>query len=81
MRRTRQESQIDHDFSIIWVPRRTLVSDRILEENGVLGDANIMQCPLYFVALTPDVISLELEEAFSDVYLVSRGYTWGQHGR
>jgi len=52
------------------VPRRTIISDRILEENGVLGEANLLQSPLYFISLEPDILSLELEDAFSDIYLV-----------
>jgi len=51
------------------VPRRTLLSDRILEENGVLGEVNMLQSPLYFISLEPDLLSLELEDAFSDLYL------------
>ena len=46
------------------------MSDRVLEENGVLGEVNVLQCPLYFIALEPDLISLELEDAFRDIYLV-----------
>lgn len=65
----RSESKIDHDFTIIWVPRRTLVSNMILEEHGVLGEANIMELALNFVPLEPDVLSLELEESFSDICL------------
>jgi len=62
------------------VPRRTFLSDRILEENGVLGEANVFHCPLYFISLTPDVISLELEDALSDIYLVSAvfGRQWSR---
>jgi hypothetical protein len=52
------------------VPRRTLVSDRILEENGVLGEVTIGECPLFLIPLEPDLLSLELEDAFSDLYLV-----------
>jgi len=66
----RQESKVDHDFSVFWVPRRTLVSDRILEENGVLGEVTIGECPLFLIPLEPDLLSLELEDAFSDLYLV-----------
>lgn len=51
------------------MPRRTLVSDQILEENGVLGEVNIAECPLYLIPLEPDLLSLELEDAFSDLYL------------
>lgn len=66
----RQDSKVDHDFSVFWVPRRTLVSDRILEENGVLGEVTIGECPLFLIPLEPDLLSLELEDAFSDLYLV-----------
>jgi hypothetical protein len=52
------------------VPRRTLVSDRILEEAGVLGEVTIGECPLFLIPLEPDLLSLELEDAFSDLYLV-----------
>ncbi|KAH0396532.1 Sec1-like protein, partial [Aureobasidium melanogenum] len=65
----RQESKTDHEFSVFWVPRRTLVSDRILEENGVLGEVTIGECPLFLIPLESDLLSLELEDAFSDLYL------------
>lgn len=51
------------------MPRRTLVSDKILEEAGVLGDINISEFPLYFIPLEKDVLSLELEDSFADLYL------------
>ena len=46
------------------------MSDQILEETGVLGEANIHEYQLYFVPLADDVLSLELEDAFSDLYLL-----------
>ena len=70
IKQIRRDSQTDHDFSVIWFPRRTLISDLLLEENGVLGEANMLQCPLYFISLEPDLLSLELEDAFGDIYLV-----------
>lgn len=51
------------------MPRRTLVSDRVLEENGVLGEVTVAECPLFFIPLEPDLLSLELEDAFGDLYL------------
>ncbi|TKA76321.1 hypothetical protein B0A55_04205 [Friedmanniomyces simplex] len=69
IRLVRSESKIDHDFTVIWVPRRTLVSNLILEEHGVLGEANIAELALQFVPLEPDVLSLELEDCFSDLIL------------
>lgn len=64
-----RQSQTGHDFSIFWVPRRTLVNDQLLEEEGVLGDCNISDLPLSFFPLEKDVLSLELDDSFRDLYL------------
>ncbi|PTB65335.1 Sec1-like protein [Trichoderma citrinoviride] len=69
IKRIQRESQTTHDFHIFWVPRRTLVSDQLLEEAGVLGDINISELPLLFFPLEDDVLSLELEDSFKDLYL------------
>ncbi|ROT37463.1 vacuolar protein sorting-associated protein 33A [Sodiomyces alkalinus F11] len=69
IRRLQRESQTGHEFHIFWVPRRTVVSDKLLEEAGVLGDVNISELPLYFFPLEKDVLSLELEDSFRDIYL------------
>ncbi|PKS06374.1 hypothetical protein jhhlp_007122 [Lomentospora prolificans] len=69
IRRLQRESQTGHEFHIFWVPRRTLVSNRILEEAGVLGDVTISELPLYFFPLERDVLSLELHDSFEDLYL------------
>lgn len=64
-----RESQTGHEFHIFWVPRRTVVSDKILEEAGVLGDVTISELPLSFFPLEQDVLSLELLDSFEDLYL------------
>ncbi len=64
-----RESQTGHEFHIFWVPRRTVVSDKLLEEAGVLGDVNIAELPLFFFPLERDVLSLELDDSFEDLYL------------
>ncbi|KAH7123536.1 vacuolar sorting protein-like protein [Dendryphion nanum] len=69
IKRIRRDSEIEHEFSIFWVPRRTMVSDQLLEEAGVLGEASINEWPLHFVPLAEDVLSLELEDAVEDLYL------------
>ncbi|OTB02323.1 hypothetical protein M426DRAFT_322754 [Hypoxylon sp. CI-4A] len=69
IKRLQRESQTGHEFHVFWVPRRTLVSDKILEEAGVLGDVNIAELPLYFFPLERDVLSLELEDSFQDLFL------------
>ncbi|KAM0819303.1 putative Vacuolar protein sorting-associated protein 33A [Seiridium cardinale] len=69
IQRLQRESQTGHEFHIFWVPRRTLVSDKILEDTGVLGDVNIHELPLYFFPLERDVLSLELDDSFRDLFL------------
>lgn len=41
----------------------------VLEEHGVLGEANITELSMNFIPLEPDVLSLELDDAFSDLAL------------
>lgn len=67
--RVRRESQINHEFHIFWVPRRTLISNQVLEQTGVLGEVNISELPLSFFPLEKDVLSLELSDSFRDLYL------------
>lgn len=62
---------VEHEFSVFWVPRRTLVSDQILEEAGVLGEVSVAEWPLNFVPLSDDLLSLELEDSITDLYVVS----------
>ncbi|CAI6057241.1 unnamed protein product [Clonostachys chloroleuca] len=69
IKRVQRESQTGHEFHIFWVPRRTLLSDQILEESGVLGDVNVAELPLSFFPLENDVLSLELNDSFRDLYL------------
>ena len=35
-----------------------------------MGEVNVLQSPLYFISLETDLLSLELEDAFGDIYLV-----------
>ena len=65
-----QSSQIEHEFSVFICPRRTLVANKIFEEAGVLGDLSVEEFPLYFLPIDKDVLSLELEDSFADLYLV-----------
>ncbi|KAF9883287.1 hypothetical protein FE257_003778 [Aspergillus nanangensis] len=69
IKRLQRNGNVEHEFSIFWVPRRTLVSNSILEEAGIIGDVNIAELPLYFVPLEQDVLSLELDDSFGDLYL------------
>ncbi|KAJ3118081.1 Vacuolar protein-sorting-associated protein 33 [Phlyctochytrium bullatum] len=57
------------DFSIFFVPRRTLVCEQLFEEQGVLGDIVLGEFHLDLIPLDEDVYSLELDDAFRDLYL------------
>ncbi|KAL6248984.1 Vacuolar protein-sorting-associated protein 33 [Rhinocladiella similis] len=69
IKKLQKNGTVEHEISIIWVPRRTLVSNKILEDEGVLGDVNISELPLYFLPLEEDMLSMELDGAFHDLYL------------
>ncbi|KAJ1914133.1 Vacuolar protein-sorting-associated protein 33 [Tieghemiomyces parasiticus] len=57
-------AQRPHEFTLYFSPRRTLVCDRILEEQGVLGDLTIGEYHLDLVPLEDDLASLELSDCF-----------------
>ncbi|EEH42838.1 tethering complex ATP-binding subunit VPS33 [Paracoccidioides brasiliensis Pb18] len=69
IRKLQRNGTVEHEFSIFWVPRRTLVCNQILEDDGIIGDANIAEFPLYFLPLESDILSLELDTSFPDLYL------------
>ena len=72
MKRLQSNNNVDHEFTVVWAPRRTLVCEKILEESGVLGDVSVDILPLHFIPLEQDLLSLCYDDAFSDLYLVSR---------
>jgi vacuolar protein sorting-associated protein 33A len=43
----------------------------VFEEGGVLGDIILGELPLLFLPLEQDLLSLELESAFKELYFVS----------
>lgn len=49
--------------------RRTLLSNKILEDAGILGDVNVQELQILFLPLENDLLSLELEDGFQDLYL------------
>ena len=55
------------------------MSNKIFEDAGVLGDLSVQEYPLFFLPLEQDLLSLELEDSFGDLFLVSIpfGYSHG----
>jgi hypothetical protein len=64
-----QDSQ-KYTYTLLLVPRTSTLVTRILEEEGVLGDINIAAFNLQFIPLADDVISLENDDAFKEIWVV-----------
>ena len=69
IKRHTRESQKYH-YTLLFVPRKSTLATRILEEEGVLGDVTISPYNLQFIPLAEDVISLENEGAFREIWVV-----------
>ncbi|KAI9142913.1 Sec1-like protein [Paraphysoderma sedebokerense] len=57
------------EYAIFFVPRRTLLCERALEEKGVYNDVTIGEYHLDFLSLEPDLLSLELPSSFRELFL------------
>jgi len=73
IKRHTKESQ-KHTYVILLVPRSSTLAARILEEEGVLGEVTITPYNLQFIPIADDVISLEADNAFKELWVVS--VTW-----
>ncbi|KAK7063771.1 Sec1-like protein [Favolaschia claudopus] len=68
IKRHARESQ-SHTYTLLLVPRVSTLVSRILEEEGVLGDVRISSYNLQFIPIAEDVISLENESAFKEIWV------------
>ncbi|KAI0778775.1 Sec1-like protein [Trametes elegans] len=68
IKRHARESQ-KHTYTLLLVPRTSTLVTRILEEEGVLGDISISSYNLQFIPLAEDVISLENDNAFKEIWV------------
>ncbi|KAH9932009.1 Sec1-like protein [Epithele typhae] len=58
-----------HTYTLLLVPRTSTLVTRILEEEGVLGDITVSFYNLQFIPLAEDVISLENDNAFKEIWV------------
>ncbi|KAJ7146256.1 Sec1-like protein [Mycena epipterygia] len=58
-----------HTYTLLLVPRISTLVSRILEEEGVLGDVRISSYNLQFIPIADDVVSLENENAFKEIWV------------
>ncbi|KAI8990602.1 Sec1-like protein [Trametes punicea] len=68
IKRHARDSQ-KHTYTLLLVPRTSTLVTRILEEEGVLGDVSILFYNLQFIPLAEDVISLEHDSAFKEIWV------------
>ena len=52
--------------AVYFVPRRTVVCERVLEEEGVLGEVSVEELPIDWIPFEEDVLSLELGASFKE---------------
>ncbi|KAF2072482.1 hypothetical protein CYY_006214 [Polysphondylium violaceum] len=57
------------EYSLVFVPRGTILCSRVLEEEGVLGNFTIHEFPLDIVPFDEDVLSLELGNSYKEYLL------------
>jgi hypothetical protein len=68
------------EFHVYFVPRKTSLCVNIFENGGVLGDIVLGELPLLFLPLEQDLISLELDTCFQELYLVLRHFYFADLG-
>ncbi|KAF5392402.1 hypothetical protein D9757_002293 [Collybiopsis confluens] len=58
-----------HNYTLLLVPRLSSLVSRLLEEEGVLGDVTLSALNLQFLPIADDVLSLEYDSAFKDIWI------------
>jgi len=67
--REQQQPHGPKEFHVYFVPRKTSVCVDVFEQGGVLGDVILGELPLLFIPLEEDLLSLELDSCFAELYL------------
>ena len=60
----RQGAAGAYEYAVYWLPRRTIACERVLQEEGVLGDVVAGEYPLGFIPFDYDLLSLEMPSVF-----------------
>lgn len=57
-------------YHIYFVPRKTMICERVLEEQGVYGNVNVGEFMLDLLPFDDDVVSLELDNGYRECFMV-----------
>eukprot|EP00457_Paulinella_chromatophora_P003917 gb/GEZN01003926.1/.p1 GENE.gb/GEZN01003926.1/~~gb/GEZN01003926.1/.p1 ORF type:complete len:658 (+),score=83.54 gb/GEZN01003926.1/:41-2014(+) len=63
------DPQTERKYSVQFVPRKTRLCERVLSDEGVLGDLETGEFPLDLVPFDDDVMSLEMSSCFKECFL------------
>jgi len=66
--RTHKKQEQPKNYSLFFIPRRTMIAERVLEEEGVYEDLTIAEYQLDFIPFENDVVSLELDTCFREFH-------------
>ncbi|KAF0461713.1 Sec1-like protein [Gigaspora margarita] len=58
-----------YEYTLFFVPRRTMICQKVLEEAGVFGEITIGEYHLDLIPFEDDLLSLELDNTFKELYL------------
>ena len=57
------------DYHVVMVPRRTIVCERVLEEEGVYSDVQLGEYDLDLIPCEEDVVSMEIPDSYRECHL------------
>lgn len=63
-----------------FIPRKSLVCERMFQEEGVSANVTIREFPLHFIPFDFDLLSLELESSFQVGFSKSIHFLWLRKG-
>ncbi|KAG0350964.1 hypothetical protein BGZ54_003500, partial [Gamsiella multidivaricata] len=66
---TRESQAGPYTYSLFFVPRRTALCEKVLEDEGVFGEITKGEYHLDLIPLEDDLLSLEWDSTFKELYL------------
>lgn len=71
VKNTQESSQTSStiEYSIFFVPRRSLLCDKFLQEAGILGDVVVDEFHLDLIPFDEDILSLEMNDSFRSLFV------------
>ena len=52
------------EYSVFFMPRRSMVCEKVFQEEGIFADVTLAEYPLDFIPFDSDILSLELDTAY-----------------